>query len=214
MSILIKGMEMPPNCMDCPFKGFDRAGGRGNICTINDSITLHAVLDGVDIKFVRMGDCPLVPVPSHGRLGDLDALMQHVVLLPRDGGHLPIVYASYVRNAPTIIPAEEGKTMSTMVKCDKCEKINEAHNEGYDVGYWAGRRDYEPKWIPVTERLPEEWCPVLGLIQYCDEEAPPAQIVLWYLGNGHWRETWRGDMIASAVTHWMSLPEPPKEAER
>lgn len=55
MSILIKGMEMPASCMDCPFKGFDRAKGRGNICTINDSITLHAVLDGVDIKFVRMG---------------------------------------------------------------------------------------------------------------------------------------------------------------
>lgn len=48
--------------MDCQFKGFDRAGGRGNICTINDSITLHAVLDGIDVKFVRMGDCPLVPV--------------------------------------------------------------------------------------------------------------------------------------------------------
>ena len=62
MSILIKGMEMPKSCMDCPFKGFDRAKGRGNICTINDSITLHAVLDGIDVKFVRMGDCPLVPV--------------------------------------------------------------------------------------------------------------------------------------------------------
>ena len=62
MGILIKGMEMPTNCMDCPFKGFDRAKGRGNICTINDSITLHAVLDGLDVKFVRMGDCPLVPV--------------------------------------------------------------------------------------------------------------------------------------------------------
>lgn len=76
MSILIKGMEMPKNCMDCPFKGFDRVKGRGNICTINDSITLHAVLDGVDVKFVRMGDCPLVPVPPHGRLIDADALRQ------------------------------------------------------------------------------------------------------------------------------------------
>ena len=37
-----------------------------------------------------------------------------------------------------------------------CEKINEAHNEGYDVGYWDGRRDYEQKWIPCSERLPRE----------------------------------------------------------
>ena len=70
------------------------------------------------------------------------------------------------------------------------------------------------RWTPVTERLPQEWWPVLGLIQFHDEKEPPAQEVLWYLGNGHWRETWRGDMIESAVTHWMPLPnapEPPKE---
>ena len=66
------------------------------------------------------------------------------------------------------------------------------------------------KWIPVTERLPEEWWPVLGLIQFHDEKEPPVQQVLWYLGNGHWRETWRGDMIESDVTHWTPLPEPPK----
>lgn len=65
MGVYIKGMEMPTSCMNCPFKGFDRAGGRGNLCTINESITLHAVLDGMDVKFVRMGDCPLVPVPDH-----------------------------------------------------------------------------------------------------------------------------------------------------
>lgn len=63
MSILIKNMDMPTNCMGCPFKGFDIAGGRGNICSIDDSITLHAILDGIDVKFVRMGDCPLVPLP-------------------------------------------------------------------------------------------------------------------------------------------------------
>lgn len=62
MNVLIKGMDMPKTCMDCPFKGFDRAGGRGNICTIDESITLHAVLDGVDVKFIRMGDCPLIEV--------------------------------------------------------------------------------------------------------------------------------------------------------
>ena len=70
-----------------------------------------------------------------------------------------------------------------------------------------------PKWIPVTEKLPQEWWPVLGLIQFHDEKEPPAQEVLWYLGNGHWRETWRGDMIESPVTHWMPLPEAPKDGE-
>lgn len=59
MSVLIKGMKMPENCMECPFKGFDRARGRGNICIIDEEITLHAVLEGLDIKLVKMGDCPL-----------------------------------------------------------------------------------------------------------------------------------------------------------
>ena len=73
--ILIKNLKMPTSCMDCPFKGFDRASGRGNICTIDESITLHAVLDGLDVKFVKMGDCPLIKVPPpHGRLIDADAM--------------------------------------------------------------------------------------------------------------------------------------------
>ena len=101
MSILIKGMEIPANCMDCPFKGFDRAGGRGNICTINDSITLHAVLDGVDIKFVRMGDCPLVPVPPHGALMDRDDFF----------ATCPELVDGYkcITDDLVVIPAEEGE---------------------------------------------------------------------------------------------------------
>lgn len=70
---------------------------------------------------------------------------------------------------------------------------------------------FENQWIPVTEKLPKEWWPVLGLIKFHDEDEPPAHQVLWYLGNGHWREVWRGDMIENNVTHWMPLPEPPKE---
>ena len=115
MGVYIKDMEMPTNCMACPFKGFDRAGGRGNVCTINNSITLHAVLDGVDVKFVRMGECPLVPVPPHGRLIDADA---YESLLRGLGdrnyrrekgticGAIKFLHPHY---APTIIPAEEGE---------------------------------------------------------------------------------------------------------
>lgn len=57
----------------------------------------------------RRDDCPLVYVPDHGRCVDADALMKHEVFIPLDGGHLPVVYAAYVRNAPTILPGEEAK---------------------------------------------------------------------------------------------------------
>lgn len=116
--ILIKNMKMPENCMGCPFRGFDRAGGRGNICTINESIALHAVLDGVGVKFVRMGDCPLIEIPTpHGRLGDLDRLEQMFVDIDNApysafDGEEPFYTAEdaaqIIRSAPTIIEREDG----------------------------------------------------------------------------------------------------------
>lgn len=64
-------------------------------------------------------------------------------------------------------------------------------------------------WISVEERLPEEWWPVLALIRFSEE--PPAQEVLWHIGNGKWRACWDGAMVESKVSHWMPLPALPKE---
>lgn len=119
MSVYISGMEMPNNCMDCPFKGFDRTGGRGNICIINDSITFHAVLDGDYVKLFRMGDCPLIPVPPHGRCVDADLLCKVLQKNSEDEWNnktAPFSWAyaydcvkDTVENMPTIIPAETSK---------------------------------------------------------------------------------------------------------
>lgn len=89
MGIYIKGMEMPKDGVY-----WCEIGVANDIAVI----TIH----GEDRK-----SFPLIPVPPHERLIDADALMKHCVMLPRDGGSLPVVYASYLRNAPTIIPAEE-----------------------------------------------------------------------------------------------------------
>ena len=62
-----------------------------------------------------------------------------------------------------------------------------------------------PRWIPVTERLPKDWEPVLAWSKFgfCD--------VSVYLGNpGKWRITWNHDLLeVDSITHWMPLPEPP-----
>lgn len=72
----------------------------------------------------------------------------------------------------------------------------------------------ERRWIPVTERLPElqNWGAsklVLGIVQ--NESGygypPPNPCFCVYLGNQKWRI--RGRM--ATITHWMPLPEPPKE---
>ena len=54
------------------------------------------------------------------------------------------------------------------------------------------------KWIPVTERLPEEDGDYLV---YCGEYDG---ICVLYYKKGKWRSKWK------EVTHWMPLPEPPK----
>ena len=85
-----------------------------------------------------------------------------------------------------------------------------AGEEGYKRGYEAGK----PKWIPVSERLPEDEELVLIICkngamfvgycgkQYCDQE-----------------RRWRIKTALNStkllnlgrVTHWMPLPKPPEE---
>ena len=87
--------------------------------------------------------------------------------------------------------------------------VNDAHNEGYDVGYWAGRRDYEPKWIPVTEQLPEK----SGDYIIFDGED-----VLGAYYEKEWKcDNWTDPVemyAAYHATHWMPLPAPPKEGSK
>lgn len=88
------------------------------------------------------------------------------------------------------------------------DAVNDAHNEGFDVGYWAGRRDYEPKWIPVTERLPE---PFVSVLVYMPLEAPFETVREGFLTkSGFWHAA-LFDSVSNEVTYWMPLPEPPKE---
>ena len=70
----------------------------------------------------------------------------------------------------------------------------------------------ERRWIPVEERLPEteSWGAskvVLGIVQNESGYPPHNPCFCVYLGNQQW--TIRGRM--ATITHWMPLPEPPKE---
>ena len=61
MSVLIKGMEMPKDCKNCPF-----------LCDYSCRVLLFEPDWG---KSGRDERCPLTPVPPHGRLIDADALL-------------------------------------------------------------------------------------------------------------------------------------------
>ena len=59
-----------------------------------------------------------------------------------------------------------------------------------------------PRWIPVSERLPEEKENVLCLCR-------GNLVRILYFGGEVW--VGFGAYIKSFVTHWMPIPEPPKE---
>ena len=68
-------------------------------------------------------------------------------------------------------------------------------------------REQEQKWISVEERLPEPFVSVLG---YCPEEEPLPTVHEVYMSDfGQWCSPRVYGM--EKVTHWMPLPEPPKE---
>ena len=63
-----------------------------------------------------------------------------------------------------------------------------------------------PRWIPVEERLPED--DEMYLVYTTENTCA----VYRYWGDGEWETEW-GEDASHDITHWMPLPEPPKEEE-
>lgn len=83
----------------------------------------------------------------------------------------------------------------------------------YDEGYRDGRSDAEASWISVKDRLPEEeafvLCSLTGRRKNVTYEGAPV-IGTYYADEGWVLEEAPG-WENPPVTHWMPLPEPPKE---
>ena len=92
---------------------------------------------------------------------------------------------------------------------DKYTATEQAFKNGYERGY----NDGKPKWIPVSERLPNKGVgQVLVVKQYRGKQ---------YIDIGEILEgkafCYSDDYCVQPrehiLTHWMPLPEPPKEDE-
>ena len=71
MSVLVKGMEMPEDCRNCPFEMYYMNCGETK-CRATGKILADFYKP---IPFEgRAEECPLVEVPPHGRLIDADAM--------------------------------------------------------------------------------------------------------------------------------------------
>ena len=95
MSIIVKGMQMPKNCAECP------VALSGKYCRINKTHTTYIKLP------IRPDHCPLVELPEkHGRLIDADELK---TAFPRCDNNMDIKIASVratINHMPSIIETE------------------------------------------------------------------------------------------------------------
>ena len=73
VGVYIHGVEMPKHCMDCPFM----VSRDNDDCILQSAEANESFENWEQMK----AGCPLVPVPPHGRLGDLDAIMEHLEYL-------------------------------------------------------------------------------------------------------------------------------------
>lgn len=88
--------------------------------------------------------------------------------------------------------------------------IHEATEQAYKNGYEAGKRD-AMKWIPVEERLPEYNKRIL----VTDIRDGYMSVTVLMKGWGGRDDGWEGEdgymLPVEEITHWMPLPEMPKE---
>ena len=126
MSILIKGMKMPKNCVECKFFVKSDSPKYPFVdCVLIGR--LGSVFNAISIPV----DCPLVPVPPHGRLIDADAFAENLKNVSIRQGYkdtligeslsvddvIDAIIADLTGKAlcgfelnPTIIPADKGET--------------------------------------------------------------------------------------------------------
>lgn len=94
---------------------------------------------------------------------------------------------------------------------DKYTATERAYKNGYEKGYADGK----PKWIPVSERLPKKHGRYLVAEPSYINESGYTIFTVWFDKEGGFYDSdpeW-GDIPMENVTHWMPLPEPPKEGE-
>lgn len=92
MAVLIKGMEMPYNCWDCSLLNASSCPCKNYSSALEYTTNRHH-------------NCPLIEIPEpHGRLIDADALMKRMW---EETDCMISVPATFVRDAPTVIPASE-----------------------------------------------------------------------------------------------------------
>lgn len=77
------------------------------------------------------------------------------------------------------------------------------------------RADLVTQWVSVEDALPELWDEVMVIVAHRPDSAYPRHLLR--NDTGTWMDEWghifEGQDLESTVTHWMPLPQPPKDAK-
>lgn len=99
MSVLIKDMAMPKDCVSCPLTTDYGTCGYYSLF----------VEAGHEVPFAgRLEECPLIEIPKHGRLIDADEASERVWKLLRFPSNLANGqwFVNVLREMPTVIPED------------------------------------------------------------------------------------------------------------
>lgn len=95
--ILIKGLEMPKTCRRCIEMGISVK------CRVIEQEPVTAAMVGYN----RPEDCPLVELPPHGRLGDLDILEKQAISEAYFPSEEWATVIELIKGASTVLEASE-----------------------------------------------------------------------------------------------------------
>ena len=123
---------------------------------------------------------------------------------------LAILMGDKVDLSPNFVPVSMAIDPSSIAKF---KDINFTCDRHIDLIKAIPAEDVAPakKWIPVSEKLPDKnmWCLVI-----CNEWGGRITRISTFLAD-YFGERFEedGKVITRFVTHWMPLPEPPKEGK-
>ena len=99
MSVIVKGMEMPKRCLDCPFM----ISRDNDDCVLQTEVENELARTWEELK----ASCPLVDIPTpHGRLKDVDKIEYEKLYIDDVGKSYEMVGKDDIDELPTVIEAE------------------------------------------------------------------------------------------------------------
>ena len=108
MSVIVKGMTFPKCCAECDFESHDEYE------CIHECPLIYKGYTNKTRMFARLDECPLIELPSHGRLIDADKLVtifkgisEAEAQIHGHGWNFTMRCINEIENASTVLEEEE-----------------------------------------------------------------------------------------------------------